>query len=432
MNKLKILITILCASATLVAQVPEPAKPQSEPIILMNGTAHLGNGDVITNSAIAFENGKITLVADATVIRIDLTKYKVISIEGQHVYPGLILPNTRLGLEEISAVRATLDYEETGSINPNVRSLVAYNTDSELIATLRFNGILLAQSTPEGGLVSGSSSVMMLDGWNWEDAAYKTDEGIHIDWPSKSYGARWWMGESQGRPNPNYQSNIDEIEKYLLDAKAYASLKSPETINLKLEASKGLFDGSKKIYLHADARPEIMESVQLVKKHGLKSIVLVGARDAVYTMDFLKEHKIPVLIDEVHRIPSREDEDADLSYKLPALLHNEGILVGLTYPSLHNSKNLPFFAGTVAAYGVNKETALQMVTSNTAKILGIDSTTGTIEVGKDANLVISGGDLLDMRTNDVNMAFITGRELNLPGKQQLLYERFKNKYTEDK
>ncbi|MEQ9302003.1 MAG: amidohydrolase family protein [Cyclobacteriaceae bacterium] len=416
----------------VAAQVPEPVADQSGPIILMNGVAHLGNGEIIENSAIAFENGKITLVGDARVMRLDLSKYEVVDAAGKHIYPGLILPNTTLGLEEISAVRATRDHTEVGEITPNVRSLVAYNTDSELIAALRYNGILLAQPTPRGGVITGTSSIMMLEGWNWEDAAYMKDDGVHLDWPSKTYGARWWMGETSGRENPRYAETVARVEQFMAEANAYAQVTNPEVTNLKLEAMKGVISGEQRLFIHADARDEILESITLAKRMSIPNIVLVGARDAYYCTSFIKEHNVPILLDMVHRLPSREDEDVDLSYKLAGLLHNQGIKVGLTYPSLQSSRNLPFFAGTAVAYGLDKEEALKLVTSNTAEILGIGAMTGTISEGKDANLVVSEGDLLDMRTSKVKHAFIKGRSIQLEGKQQVLYDRFKRKYSEDK
>ena len=219
MKKLKYIIAAcLLIAGQAKAQVPEPVGAQEKPILLMNGTAHIGNGQVIENSFVTFENGKITNVGDAAVVRLDMTKFEVINIAGKHVYPGLILPNTTLGLEDISAVRASIDSEEVGDLNPHVRSLVAYNTDSEVIATLRYNGILLAQSTPQGDLVTGTSSIMMLEGWNWEDAQYKADDAIHLNWPTKTFGPRWWMGETEPRKNPNYQSSIDKLEKFFADA----------------------------------------------------------------------------------------------------------------------------------------------------------------------------------------------------------------------
>ena len=144
-----------------------------------------------------------------------------------------------------------------------------------------------------------------------------------------------------------------------------------------------------------------------------------------------EENNLPILLNNLHRVPSRNHEDVDLPYKLPYLLQKEGILVGLTASgSLHSQRNLPFLAGTAAAYGLDKEEALKLITYNNAKILGIDNVTGSLLKGKDANIIISKGDILDMKTSIIEHAFITGRKINLDGKQQVLYERFKRKYSE--
>ena len=198
---------------------------------------------------------------------------------------------------------------------------------------------------------------------------------------------------------------------------------------------KNVYRGTKKIYLHVETRDQIIESVQLLKKRGIDNLVLVGVSDAYYALDFIKENNLPVLLDNLHRVPSRNHEDIDLPYKLPSILHREGILVGLTAGSgrrvsLHGNRNLPFLAGTASAYGLGKEDALKMITLNTSKILGIDKITGSLEEGKDANIVVSSGDILDMKSSKVELAFITGRKINLDGKQQLLYDRFKRKYSE--
>jgi imidazolonepropionase-like amidohydrolase len=415
------------------SQVPEPVNNQRESIVLINGTIHVGNGNVIENGAIAFENGKITYVGN-NFSKSQFSSYKIIDVDNKEVYPGLIIPNSRVGLEDISAVRATVDHTELGDINSNIRSLIAYNTDSEMISTFRFNGVLLAQVTPSGGLITGNSSIMMLEGWNWEDAVYKADEGIHINWPRKFFPPNPWRGSTEFTENPNYKSVINLLDKFLIDSRIYYN-KNPETINLKLEAMKNVYRGTKKIYLHVETRDQIIESVQLLKKRGIDNLVLVGVSDAYYALDFIKENNLPVLLDNLHRVPSRNHEDVDLPYKLPYILHREGILVGLTAGSgrrvsLHGNRNLPFLAGTASAYGLGKEDALKMVTLNTSKILGIDKITGSLEEGKDANIVVSSGDILDMKSSKVELAFITGRKINLDGKQQVLYDRFKRKYSE--
>ena len=144
---------------------------------IFRGHCSLRNGEVIKNSAISISNGNFDLVADATNIRIDPSAFDTIyKIYNKHVYPSFIVPNTTLGITEIDAVRASNDFREVGTMNPNIRSLIAYNTDSKLIKTIRTNGVLIAQVTPRGGLISGQSSIMYLDGNNWQDAELKSDD----------------------------------------------------------------------------------------------------------------------------------------------------------------------------------------------------------------------------------------------------------------
>jgi imidazolonepropionase-like amidohydrolase len=424
-------IILIILALQVNAQIPVPAGPQTKPIALMNGIVHTGNGTVIDNGIITIDKGKITSIGDARVVKIDLTGYEVINVSGKHVYPGLILANSTIGLVDINSVRATRDYQEVGAFTPNVRSAIAYNTDSEVIPTLRFNGILLTQVVPTGGIISGTSSVMALDGWNWEDAAYAVDDGIHIYWPGYLSSPKWWLGETEWKKNEEYEEKTREIEEFLQNSWSYAQQENPEEVNLKMEAMKGLYNGQKKIFVHADGKRQIIESVSMFKRNGINDIVVVGASNAYYVMDFLKDNNIPVLLTKVHRLPGFDEEDVDMPFKLPALLTEKGLTVGLIHSGdVQSSRNLAFYAGTAAAYGLDKEEALKLITSNPAKILGIDKTTGTLEQGKDANIVVSEGDILDMRTNKLEYAFIQGKEVELLGRQQLLYQRYKEKYKQ--
>ena len=427
-----ILITVLLlVTVSAFGQVPTPAKDQILPIALMNGVVHVGDGSVIENGIITFEEGKITSVGDARTVKVDLTNYEVINVSGKHVYPGFITTNSSLGLNDISAVRATRDDVEVGEFTPNVRSLIAYNTDSEIIPTLRYNGILLAQVVPKGGVISGSSSIMALDGWNWEDATYAADDGIHLFWPSFLSPPKWWLGETEWKENESYKSTVQRIENFLNDAKMYSGSADPKTENLKLKAMEPVLSGEKKFYVHADGKREMIEGINLLLRFEIKNIVVVGAKDAFYIMDFLKDHNVPVLLKDIHRLPGRDEEDIDLPFKLPYYLNEKGIMVGLTFGgSLQSTRNLPFYAGTAAAYGLDKEEALKMITSNTAEILGIQESTGTLTEGKDANIIVSEGDALDMRTNNILYAFINGKKLNLEGRQQILFERYKERYSD--
>lgn len=407
---------------------PPPAPDQEIPILLLGGTAHVGNGSTIEDCAIAFENGTITRITSADELLPDRDRYEIIRVDGKHIYPGLISPVSGLGLSEIGAVRATVDSREIGDMNPNVRSIIAYNTDSEVIPTLRSNGILLAQITPSGGLISGTSSVVQLDAWNWEDAVIRMDDAIHMSWPTM-YRRRGYGSSTTTSADPNYSDLVLKLEKLFTDARSYYEKGDPEKMNLKLEAMKGLFDGSKRLFIEAGYVKEIIESIQFAKKHGVQHVVLAGGdEDALLVKDFLKENNIPVIVAHLHRMAKRKDYDAHEPYKLPALLMREGIVTGIFYPGATGSMNLPFVAGQAVGYGLTREEALQCITLNNAKILGIDEQYGTLEEGKNATLVVSGGDILDMRTNQVELAFISGRKIDLDNKHKQLYRKYKEKY----
>ncbi len=412
--------------------VPAAAPEQGNPIILLGGTAHIGNGATIPNCAIAFENGKISTVTSMDELTLDPERYEIIRIDGKHVYPGLISPVSGLGLSEIGAVRATVDSREIGEINPNVRTIIAYNTDSEVIPTVRSNGILLAQITPSGGIIAGTSSIVQLDAWNWEDAVVKLDDGIHMSWPAM-YRGRGYGSSSTTAVDPDYPDHVLELEKLFTDARSYYEKGDHEKTNLKLESMKGLFDGSKRLFIETGFVKEIVESIQFAKKHGVQHIILVGAdEDAWLVKDFLKENDIPIIVAHIHRMAKRKDYDVHQPFKLPCLFMKEGILTGILYPGATGSMNLPFVAGQAAGYGLSKEEALQCITLNNAKILGIDKEYGTLEVGKSATLVVSAGDILDIRTNQVELAFISGRKIDLDNKHKQLYRKYKEKYDGEK
>jgi imidazolonepropionase-like amidohydrolase len=220
---------------------------------------------------------------------------------------------------------------------------------------------------------------------------------------------------------------LANIEQFFKEAKAY-SLSSPSEKNLRYESTNGLFDGSKKLYVHCDYVKEIVAAVNFCKKYGMK-MVLVGGDDSWIVADMLKDNNIPVILGRIHSLPPREDDDADLPYKLPYLLKKAGVEYALSIDGSWPIRNLAFMGGTSAGYGLTKEEALMSITSAPAKILGIDKTVGTLETGKDATFFISTGDALDMKTQTIEMAFIRGKEISLDNVQKQLYVKYKNKYS---
>ena len=431
MKNLYIVTLFLSFSISLNAQ-HKPADKQTKSVLILNATAHLGNGKIIENSVIGFKDGKIQLVADATLIKMDFSAYDIkINASGKHVYPGFIAPNSTLGLVEIDAVNSSDDEDEIGSFNPNVHSLIAYNSESRVTETVVPNGILMAQITPRGGRISGTSSIVQLNSWTWKDAVVKENDGIHLNFPNTFKTGR---GAENGiiEANKDYNKQIEEIANYLANTKAYNGEISKER-NLILESMKGLFDGTQTLFIHADEEKQIIDAIQLFTEKGIKKLVIVGGYEAYKTSDLLVKNNIPVLLKRVHDMPVNDDQDYDLPFKLAKILTDKGVLVGLENSGdmeRMNTRNLPFLAGTCAAYGLDKEVALQLITSNTAKILGIDSFCGSLEIGKDATLFISEGDALDMRTNKLTDVFIQGRKINLENHQSKLNEIYKEKYNQ--
>ena len=429
-NIFKILSFVLFIVSSTINAQQTPASPQSESILIVGVTAHLGNGQIIENAAIGFDQGKITFVGDLS--EVDINSFsKKIDATGKHVYPGFIASNTTNGILEIDAVRATKDSDEVGEMIPHIRSLIAYNAESRVTETLRPNGVLMGQITPRGGTISGTSSIVQFDAWNWEDAAIKIDDGIHVNWPSSiSYG-KLWLGEDKGpKANKKYAESVNDIKTYMLEAQAYLSgSESPK--NIPLEAVEKLFNGEQQFYVHVSGQKEIIDVVHFCKEIGIQKLVIVHGTEAHKVADVLAANNIPVILDRAHRLPSHSDEDIFFPYKHAKMLIDKGVVVAIGVEGQMErmqARNLPFYAGTYAAYGLDKEEALKLITSNPAKILGIDDIVGTLEVGKDATLFISEGDALDMRTNILSHAFIQGREISLESHQTELYERYMGKF----
>ena len=428
MKKIIYSLLFFLAIHTVSAQ-QTPADKQTRAFSIEGATAHLGNGKVIENSLIMFDGGKITFVGSAMMKIARMGT--IINAKGKHVYPGFIAANSSLGLVEIDAVKASDDEDEIGTMNPHIRSLIAYNAESKVVESMRPNGVLMAQITPRGGVISGTSSIVQLDAWNWEDASVKTDDGIHMNWPSSFTRGRWWLGEDPAlKPDSNYAKKIDEIKSYLTDAKNYLA-RNPDKKHLPYTATKGLFNGTKKFFIHVSGQKEITDAITISKELGINNIVIVHAEGAEKVANLLVKNNIPVILERPHRNPNSEDDAYDKTYTIAKTLTDKGVLISLGMEGQMermNTRNLPFYAGTFAAFGLDKEEALKLITSNTAKILGIDAFAGTLEVCKDATLFISEGDALEMRGNIVTKAFIQGRDLSLERHQTKLWKRYGNKY----
>jgi imidazolonepropionase-like amidohydrolase len=430
----KFLSIFICYSVFIAKaqDVIYPAKPNAGSYTITNAYLHIGNGQVIENGFITVNKSTIEAVGQMSALT--STPKNAIDAKGKHVYPGLILPTSQLGIKEIggNAVRGSNDYFELGETNTNIRSIAAYNTDSKIIRTVLTNGILLAHIIPQGSFISGTSSVVQLDAWNYEDAAYSIDNGINLYMPSllpRPTGGRFggFTNAPQNDPVKEALEKIEAVKQMFREAKAYYN-SSNATPNLKFDAVKGLFSKKQKLFVHCNQVKQMLLAIDFVKEFDIE-VVLVGASESFQIAKILKDNNVSVILSQQHSLPTLDDDDIDQPYKQATTLQKAGVLFCINDDDEQNrGRNLPFNAGTAAAYGLTKEEALQAITLNTAKILGIDSKTGSIEVGKDANIIISEGDVLDMRTSKITHAFIQGRQVSLDDKHKQLNERYKQKY----
>lgn len=438
MKRIFLIITLTAFSVNLFSQANVlPAPAQKGVMYVKNATIHVGNGTVIENGIIQVRDGKIEKVGKDIVI--PAGEANVVDAKGQQVYPGLILPVSSLGLIETSSVKASSDVREIGDMNPNVRSIVAYNTDSKVINTLRSNGILAANIVPQGSFLAGSSSLVQLDAWTWTDAALKLDGGMHLYMPSliarPSFGR--FGGGGVGGPNASGQQSdpvkegLEQIEKlkaFFREAKAYNASTAHEETNLKYQAVKNLFDKKQKLFVHGNSVKQMLVALDFVKEFGF-DVVIVGGSESWQIAQLLKEHNISVILQQMHSLPTSNDDAVDQPYKTAAELQRAGVTFAISDDDGQTrGRNLAFNAGTAVTYGLTKEQALSAISLNAAKIMGVADKTGSIEVGKEANFIISSGDILDMATSNVTEAFIQGRKINLDDKQKQLNDRYEQKY----
>ena len=407
-----------------------PAPPQTKAVAIKGATIHPVSGPDIPAGTIVFENGKITAIgADVAVP----SGADVMEANGKHVYPGLINANTVLGLVEIGAVRATVDVEESGALNPNVRSITSVNPDSELIPVARAAGVLTALSVPEGGIISGQSAVLRLDGWTPEEMTVLSPAAMHLRWPNLTIDRRPRARKSV----KDQQKEMEKAQKQIRDAfqiaRAYwQARKNPGPdfkADLRWEALMPVFDGKLPLFVHASTLAQIQTALAWAKEMQLK-IVLVDGDDAWRVAAQLKESDVPVILGPATSLPPRRDDDYDSAWSSAAKLQQAGVrfcIASNGRGAETNERNVGYEAGLAAGYGLSKEEALKAVTLYPAQILGVADRLGSLEKGKAATLILTNGDPLDFPTQ-VEAAFIDGRKIDLSNRQTRLRDKYQEKY----
>jgi imidazolonepropionase-like amidohydrolase len=410
----------LLVAAPAAAQIPAPR--QSQPIALTGGTIHPVTGPAIPGGTIVFENGRITAVGANVPIpdgaeRVDVT--------GKHIYPGLIDAFSVMGLFEIGGFDQTIDVNELGRINPNVRAEVAVNPESRHIGVARSNGVLVTVSSPGGGLISGLAAAMMLDGWTWEQMALKRGAGLIVNWPNPGNDTR-------------YEAEIGELRDAFATARAYRAARQAaraggtwHDVDSRWEAMIPVLDGEVPVIVSADDVRQIQDAVTWAEETEVR-LVLRGGRDAWYVADHLALKNVPVLVTSVLDAPARAWEPYDGAYGLPRRLHEAGVRFAITGGSSAAYVNrLPYEAGAAIAFGLPEDVALQAVTIRPAEFLGFADRVGSLEPGKDATLLITTGNPLEYSTV-VEQAYIEGRKIDMMDAHRALFEKYMEKVRQSR
>jgi imidazolonepropionase-like amidohydrolase len=421
------------AANRLNAAVPVPARAQDRPIALVGGTIHTVSGATIPQGIVLFDHGRIIAIGTSPAIPSNAER---VDVSGKHIYPALIDPFTHLGLTEIDAVRATLDIHEVGNITPNVCAQVAVNPESELIPVTRSNGVLLALVAPAGDLIAGTSAVLMLDGWTWQDMTLRAPTALHIEWPAMALdrseavpdSTQKHMAEARDRSLKALREAFDGARAYMRAKNARGSGSPRHPNDQRWEAMIPVLERKVPVVIEADELQQIEAAVAFAAEQKIR-MILYGGYDAPRCAGLLKRYDVPVIVSETHRMPLRRSDAYDDPFTVPERLREAGIDFCIACGErTWNERNLPYQAATAVAYGLPEEEALKSITLYSARILGVADRVGSIEVGKDATLIVTDGDPLEIPTH-VEQAYIQGRRIDLNDRQKTLFEKYKQKYN---
>ncbi len=424
-------LTTLLTTVTHGQDLTHKAPPLTEPYALVGGTVHVEPGRAM---ALAY----VLVNADGTIETVGKRGQtppegtREIDCTGLQIYPGLIGANTRLGLTEISSVRATRDHNEVGRITPEVRAAVAVNPDSTLIPVTRSNGVLAVGVFPTGGIIPGRASVMQLDGWTSEDMTVLDDAGLHINWPLSRVVTAWWMDKTEQEQLDDIRKNAGRIRNTFSAARAYLRARDADDtvpIDLRYEAMRSVLDGDRPVFVAAQDYEQIVAAVAFAHEEDLR-MVIVGGRDSHLCTELLVEHDIGVIVNGVFGFPKRDDSPYDAVYTLPLTLKEAGVRFCLASgEETAHERSLPYSAAMAVAHGLTEADAMASITIDAARMLGVDDRLGTIEAGKDATLIVTNGSPLEVTTR-FRRAFIMGREIDLSNKQTKLDEKYREKYRQ--
>lgn len=430
-GRLAALALVMAASAPLAlsAQVRMTVPPQSEAIALRGATIHTVTNGVIQNGTIIFEAGRITAVGANIAIPAGT---RIVDVTGKHIYPGLIDAYSTVGIAEIGAVDMSNDVNEVGDFNPNVRTDVAVNAESRHIGTSRSQGVLTTLTTPGGGLISGMSSAMALEGWTWEEMSLESAAALNVNWPNPTQRGGpggGGGGGPQGGTRVTYEERVQQLKSYFAEARAYrdaVAAGEPVRTDARYMAMIPALNREIPVVVSANGTSQINDAITWAKQENLR-LIIRGGDDAIHVADRLRAENIPVILTSTMDAPNRAHEGYDAAYSRAAQLHQAGVKFAISggSGSLYTDR-LPYEAGVAVAFGLPEEEAIKAVTINAAELMGLSDRLGSLEVGKQATLLITTGTPIDM-TSDILQAYIQGRELDMNDIQKHFFEKYMTK-----
>lgn len=420
----RLFIVLVAAFGALAANASDqiPGAPQDRPIALVGATVHTISGADIAAGTVLFDAGRITAVGSDVAIpdgalRIDAT--------GKHVYPGLIDGASVLGLAEVKAVRASLDFDEVGDITPEVHAARAVNPDSKHLPVTRANGILSALTMPTGGLVPGMAALIHMDGWTNDDLVVSSSAALVVTWPTMRIDRRTTAKPPAAEQIDRRDAQINELSELLAEARAYRGYPA----DLRLEAVQPVLTGDLPIMALAQDEAQVQAALDWAEDEGVRLIV-AGSGDIWRAADELARANVPVVYWNSYFLPRRADDPYDTNYTAPLRLYEAGVEFCMAHtwePSF--ARYLPEEAGRAVAYGLPADVALRAITLAPARIFGVEDQLGSIEVGKEATLIVADGDILEI-TSHVEWAFIEGRTIDLSSHHTQLYDKYRTKYEQ--
>lgn len=410
----------------------------AETVAFTNATVHTVSGDVLEGATVVVEGERIAAVgADVEVP----TGARIVPLDGKHLFPGIVSPNTVMGLVEIRAVKATLDDKETGNLNPNVRAETEINPDSEHFGVARVNGITSALVVPRGGAIAGTSALIHMQGWTFEDMTVRSPVALHVQWPiMRTRPQSFRVRQSPEEQREARDKALEEIQNAFDDARAYWKARDAEgergvprhDTDMKWDAMGRALRGEIPVVFHALTYKQIRAALDFARDQGLVRVMLASGQDAVQFAGELRERGIGVICERAHNLPRRSYEPYDAAYTLPVLLYEAGVDfcisdgAGARRPGAYSpmsSRNLPYMAALCSAYGLPKVEALKAITLHPARMLGAGDDLGSIEAGKIADLIVADGDILEITTN-IEQVYIEGQAIPMESRHTRLFEKY--------